>query len=75
MIATTNFKGLKKTIVKDFVHSNQVDTLHVQKTLDDCGISRGGYTEMFCAISKTVKNQILHQIYYANNIKLDMRVI
>ena len=44
MIKGVKYKHLKSNIVNDFINENTIDTWNVQKTLDDCGISRGGYT-------------------------------
>lgn len=60
MIKGAKYKYLTSRIVKDFVDKNTIHTRDVQKTLDDCGISRGGYTQIFSLIKKTLKEQKVH---------------
>lgn len=60
MIKRAKFRHVKKHIVQEFVEGHQVETLDVQKTLDDCGISRGGYTQLFRIIKSTLKKQRIH---------------
>ena len=43
MIKCTNYKYLTSTIVSDFVDKSIIHTRDVQKRIDDCVISRGGY--------------------------------
>lgn len=57
MIACSKFKGVKRDIVQDFVGANVVNTLDVQKSLDDRGISRAGYSEIFKVINSKFKEK------------------
>ncbi len=60
MIKSAKYKYLTSKIVSDFVDRNTIHTRDVQRTLDDCGISRGGYTQLFSVIKKTLKEQKVH---------------
>lgn len=60
MIRGAKYKYLTSKIVSDFVDRNTIHTRSVQKTLDDCGISRGGYTKLFGVIKKTLKEHKVH---------------
>ena len=44
IIKGVKYKHLTSKIVNDFVDQNSIDSRDVQKTLDNCGISRRGYT-------------------------------
>ena len=57
MMKGAKYKNLTSKIVSDFVDRNTIETRDIQRTLDDCGISRGGYTRLFGVIKKTLKNQ------------------
>ena len=57
MVENPSFAAIRKDIVTNFIEHNQIDTTEVQRTLDVCGISRTGYTEVFRAKNEKLKQE------------------
>ena len=57
ILGTCKFKKVKQNIIEDFVDGTKVDNMDVQKVMDDCGISRAGYSNMFKAMKSKLKEK------------------
>ena len=57
IIDTIKFKKVKQRIIEEFVDETKVDSMDVQIVMDDCGISRRGYSNVFKAMKSKLKEK------------------
>ena len=64
MIATAKYQKVKQKVIEEFVDETKMDSMDVQRAMDDSGISRRGYSSVFKAMKsklkeKKIRNSIL----------------
>lgn len=62
MLESSKFKKVKEGLLQDLVSKTKVDTVDVQKVMDDNGTSRTGYSNIFKLLKSQLKGRNISSV-------------
>ena len=62
LLGWSKFKKVRQKSIQDFVDDTKVENLDIQKVMDDCGIRKAGYSNMFKAVKRKLKEKKVSSI-------------